>query len=332
LSRACLIPLNKTNFSNLTLKDFYFRTSIQLKANIIKPGAFAEMYTEFLNQKINSLINGFIQDIKWSTNFFIAAMGSFGSMELSFASDVDLVFVVRDIFKYPNIQRDFQKLLQNLKDNLPGLEIDCRLRPEGKSSQLVWDIEDYKKYFTNRVRIWELQAFSKCRFVYGAGDLFEDFMNYYINTIKKVDPALVKKEMIDMRKKLYPINETQFNLKKSSGGLVDIDFIVSFLLLTNPELLVEGINGKQNNFLRLIGKVSNKEINFDQLKANYNSLKIIELTNQLVFNSRLSKLPTEALKLTKLAKVCGFSDSKTFLNKLNEIIEQTKKQYQNIFN
>ena len=92
-------------------------------------------------------------------NFFIAAMGSFGSSELSFASDIDLVFVVRDIQNYPDIQNDFQRLLQNFKDNLPGLEIDCRLRPEGKSSQLVWDIEDYKKYFSNRARIWELQAF-----------------------------------------------------------------------------------------------------------------------------------------------------------------------------
>ena len=65
----------------------------------------------------------------------------------SFTSDVDLVFVVSNIRKYPDIQKDFQKLLQRFKANLPGLEIDCRLRPEGKSSQLVWDIEDYKKYF-----------------------------------------------------------------------------------------------------------------------------------------------------------------------------------------
>jgi hypothetical protein len=52
-----------------------------------------------------------------------------------------------------HIQKDFQRLLQNLKDNFSGLEIDCRLRPEGKSSRLVWDLEQYKKYFSNRARI-----------------------------------------------------------------------------------------------------------------------------------------------------------------------------------
>ena len=261
LSRECLVPLNKDGFSNISLKDFHFRASIQLIAGIIKPESFAELYTEFLNQRIMSFAREFVSDKKWQDNFFIAAMGSFGSSELSFASDVDLVFVVRDIQKYPDIQKEFQRLLQNLKDNLPGLEIDCRLRPEGKSSQLVWDIEDYKKYFSNRARVWELQAFTKCRFVFGDIELFNSFFTYYIQTVKQKDKELIKKEMFEMRKKLYPGLDTSFNIKKSSGGLADIDFIVSFLFLTNPDLLVERKEKVTSNSFELIKKVSIKEIN-----------------------------------------------------------------------
>ena len=213
-----------------------------------------------------SFAREFVSDKKWQDNFFIAAMGSFGSSELSFASDVDLVFVVRDIEKYPEIQKDFQKLLQIFKDNLPGLEIDCRLRPEGKSSQLVWDIEDYKKYFSNRARVWELQAFTKCRFVFGDLELFNSFFTYYIQTVKQKDKELVKKEMFEMRKKLYPGLDTSFNIKKSSGGLADIDFIVSFLFLTNPDLLVERKEKVTSNSFELIKKVSIKEINLISLK------------------------------------------------------------------
>jgi len=332
LSRECLTPLNKTFFSRLSLKDFYFRVSVQLTARIIKPDSFADFYTEYLNQKIVSLAQYFIIDKEWKNSFFIAAMGSFGSAELSFASDVDLVFVVSDIQKYPEIQKDFQKLLQNFKDNLPGLEIDCRLRPEGRSSQLVWDIEDYKKYFSNRARVWELQAFTKCRFVSGDIDLFNNFYTHYINTVKEKESDLIRKEIFDMRKKLYPINETSFNLKKSPGGLTDIDFIVSFLFLTNPDLLNERRYNKEANCFELIKQVSKKEINFDQVEINYYLLKQVKLINQLVFNSRLSKIPTEELKLKKLSKECGFSNSKLFLNNLDVLIEQTRKYYQNIFN
>jgi glutamate-ammonia-ligase adenylyltransferase len=259
-------------------------------------------------------------------------MGSFGSKELTFASDVDLIFVVSDIQNYEGIQKDFQNLLQIFKDNLPGIEIDCRLRPEGKTSQLVWDIEDYKKYFSNRARIWELQSFTKCRFVSGNADLFNSFYTHYIQTVSGKDSTTIKKEMFEMRKKLYPAIDALFNIKKSSGGLADIDFIVSFYLLTNPDLLiVRNEKGIYNSF-ELIQKVSTKEIIFNQLEENYYLLKKIELVNQLIFNNRLSKIPAEETKIKKLAKELGFSNSELFLNKLSSIIEQTRKQYQKIFN
>ena len=332
LSRECLVLLNKDSFSNISLKDFHFRASIQLIAGIIKPESFAEIYTEYLNQRLILLVNDFLKDKNWKEDFFIAAMGSFGSVELSFVSDVDLVFVVRDIQKYPDIQKAFQKLLQNLKNNLPGLEIDCRLRPEGKSSQLVWDADDYKNYFSNRARVWELQAFTKCRFVFGDLELFNSFFKYYIQTVKQRDKELIKKEMFEMRKKLYPGLDTSFNIKKSSGGLADIDFIISYLLLTNSDLLFVKKEKVTSNSFELIKKVSIKKINFDQIEINYYLLKRIELINQLLFNGRISKIPTEEIKLTKLSNECGFSNTKLFMDKLKKLIEQTRIQYQNIFN
>ena len=163
-------------------------------------------------------------------------------------------------------------------------------------------------------------------------ELFNSFFTYYIQTVKQKDKELIKKEMFEMRKKLYPGLDTSFNIKKSSGGLADIDFIVSFLFLTNPDLLVERKEKVTSNSFELIKKVSIKEINIDKLEINYYSLKQIELTNQLLFNSRISKIPTEEIKLKKLSKECGFSNTKLFISRLNEIIEQTRTQFQTIFN
>lgn len=83
LSRESLVPLDNRNFSNLTLKDFQFRASIQLSAGIIKAESFADLYSEYLNQRIISLANDFVVDKNWKDDFFIAAMGSFGSSELT---------------------------------------------------------------------------------------------------------------------------------------------------------------------------------------------------------------------------------------------------------
>ena len=332
LSRESLVQLKKDNFTSLTLKEFYFRAAVQIIADIIDPLSFADLYTDYLNQKINILIQEFIVNTKWKEDCFIAAMGSFGSADLSFTSDVDLVFVVSNIRKYPDIQKDFQKLLQRFKANLPGLEIDCRLRPEGKSSQLVWDIEDYKKYFSIRARVWELQAFTKCRLLYGNQNLFNDFFAHYIQILKQRDHAVIKKEMLVMRKKLYPVSDASFNIKKSSGGVADIDFIVSFLLLTNTEILIKLKENRTVSPFKFIKKVSIKEINFHQLEENYYLLKQIELANQLLFNSRLSKITTDESKLKKLSKECGFSNNELFTNKINEIIEQTRRYFQFIFN
>ena len=150
--------------------------------------------------------------------------------------------------------------------------------------------------------------------------------------VKLKDQKLIKTEMIEMRKKLLPISDDSFNLKKSSGGLADIDFIVSFLLLTSPDLLLGRIENSGNKLFDLFKKKSSKDVNLDLLETNFYFLKQIELANQYLFNTKLSKVPTEELKLLKLSRECGFPDSKSFMNKLHEIIKQTRKEYQNIFN
>ncbi len=332
LSRESLIPFKHELLTKMGLKTFHFRSAIQLTAKLLAPQTFSTLYSDFLKNKFSMLIDEFTVDKKWKGKYFIAAMGSFGALELSFSSDIDLVFVVSDIQKYPSLQNDFQKLLKTLKDNFTGLEIDCRLRPEGKSSQLVWDINDYKKYFSNRARVWELQSFTKCRLLSGNENLFSDFIDHYIKTVKQKDQKIIKSEMVAMRKKLYPVSDDSFNLKKSSGGLSDIDFIISFLFLTNPDLLFELNKNGFNNRIDKLKMKPCKGVNIDLLESNYYFLKQIELTNQYVFNSKLSKVPTEELRLSKLSRECRFPDNKSFMNKLNETIKQIRKEFQNIFN
>jgi len=331
LSRQSLIPLNLNNTTELNIKSFTFRSAIQLISGLMLSKDFSRLYANFLNHKFVHLSNNFVSDKKWRDNFFIAAMGSYGAEELTFASDCDLIFVTSRIQNYSDIQKDFQKLLKIFRESLPGIEIDCRLRPEGKNSLLVWDIMDYKKYFQSRARIWELQAFTKCRFVYGNNNLFNEFSGHYINTVKQKDSRLIKSEIVEMRKKLLPISDDTFNIKKSKGGLLDIDFINSFLLLCNPELINKREGCGVLDSFAVLKNNSLKEIIFETLESNFLFLKQIELVNQNVFNTKISKIPTEDKKLTMLSKALGFENCKTFLNKLDVSVKQVKSDFQKIF-
>ena len=57
----------------------------------------------------------------------------------------------------------FQELLASLREELAPFKVDCRLRPEGKSSQLVWGINKYGEYLDSRARIWEFQSLQKLK-------------------------------------------------------------------------------------------------------------------------------------------------------------------------
>lgn len=332
LSRNSLVPLDNVQLADISLKSFLFRASIQLVSKSITSAQFSKLLTEFIGQSFKKTIDDFSSDKDWRNDFFIAGMGSFGIAQLSFSSDVDLIFVIRDINKYTHIQKDFQRLLQTLKNNFPGLEIDCRLRPEGKSSLLVWDIKDYKKYFSSRARIWEYQAFTKCKLIYGSTNLFDEFIKHYIQIVKEIKPHQIKTEILEMRKNLKAIDNDTFNVKRSSGGLIDIDFIITYLFLLNPSLILEQRKKRFLGTFNNLEKSLNTKTDFNYLMHGYEFLKNIELTVQNTFNIKIAKLPTDEKKLLKLSKALEFENSKSFLLKLNTVTTRIRKQFQTIFN
>ena len=332
LSRDSLISLKKIRFEDLSLKSLLFRASIQIVSKSLSAESIPKLLTHYIKQNFRKVIEEFATDKKWKSDFFIAGMGSLGSAQLSFSSDIDLIFVMRDINKFSNVQKDFQKLLQTLREYFQGFEIDCRLRPEGKNSLLVWNINDYKKYFSTRARIWELQAFTKCKLIYGDTILFDDFIQHYINIVKSKEKHQIKTEILEMRKKLLPINKDMFNVKKSSGGLMDIDFITTFLLLLNPSSLTELKDKSFFEIAEMFLKSLDKKINYKSLNQNFTFLKSTEILIQNTFNIKVARIPTEEKKLDKLSRVIGFENSELLLAKLNEVTTEVRKEYQNIFN
>jgi glutamate-ammonia-ligase adenylyltransferase len=186
--------------------------------------------------------------------FAIIAYGKLGGKELGYGSDLDIVFVYDDEDdRAPEVYGALVRKLINWLTVKTGegdlYEIDTALRPNGNSGMLVTSFTSYANYQqqrgSNTAWTWEHQAMTRARCVLGAAELHQRFdavRNAVICTPRDVDK--LRTEIVDMRAKVrsaHPVKAHQFDVKHSIGAMVDIEFVVQFLVLSqgaaHPELL-----------------------------------------------------------------------------------------------
>jgi glutamate-ammonia-ligase adenylyltransferase len=321
LSKKAFEKINSNSLKNFSTKKLTFILSVQLVLNKISYEKLSSTLCDYFKIKIVEIFDkSSNKDLK-RTEFFIAALGSFSTKEITFASDIDLIFVVDKLDKKGNLQKEFQNILLTLKKEFNPYNVDCRLRPEGKSSQLVWEFDSYSNYLKERARTWELQAFTKLNFIHGNKKLFSLFKKSLIGRVKNEDEKNIKRDLVEMRNKLYPktvsLDRYTFNLKKSRGGLSDIEFILQYLILCNAELYKKCIG---NSVIRNINALTeNNYKGLKKLKDNFAFLKKIELLNQNIFNNTLPNLVEDDKKFLIFAKKLGLKNKDEFFRKIKSV-------------
>jgi len=176
--------------------------------------------------------------------FAIVAYGKLGGKELGYGSDLDIVFVFEDPDEqasevYSTLVRKLINWLTIKTGESDLYEIDTALRPNGNSGLLVSTFDAYANYQqqrgSNTAWTWEHQAMTRARFVLGHAALrerFDQVRRSVITAPRQID-ALCK-EIIDMRNKVRAAHRVQagmFDVKHSPGGMVDVEFVVQFLVL-----------------------------------------------------------------------------------------------------
>jgi glutamate-ammonia-ligase adenylyltransferase len=185
--------------------------------------------------------------------FAVISYGKLGGKELGYASDLDLVFLFDD--PAPEAGENYGRLGTRLNTWLSAqtaagqlFETDLRLRPNGDSGLVVTSMEAFRKYQLESAWVWEHQALTRARFSAGdraVGDAFERIRCEVLR--QKRDLAALRDEVLAMRQKMVDahgtrgdLRETVFDLKHDPGGLVDVEFVVQYLVLgyshEHPEL------------------------------------------------------------------------------------------------
>ena len=330
LTRDFLKKTIKKDLGVTKPKNLIFKLGAKFLLGLIDNETVSKNLSNAIIQQISASVKINYEKKNWSKDFFIIVLGSTGMQTMSFGSDVDLIFVVRNSKKYETIQKDFQELLGILKKELSPFQVDCRLRPEGESSQLVWDFEKYIEYLNKRARIWEFQSLLKARFVCGNTKLFNNLMDSFINRVSRLTKEEVLKNIINVRTKSlssFPAEMNLIDLKKSPGGLGDIEYISHYLLLTSASKLKEFIGKSIPEILTSL-KSSKKVLN--ELADNYIFIKKLEIFNQLLFNSTSSKLADDELRYTKLAHIMRLKNGQSLKIKLGSVLKMNREHFTKI--
>lgn len=172
----------------------------------------------------------------------VIAYGKLGGKELGYASDLDLVFLFAD--DHPDAQDHYARLVKRFNAWMSALtpagilyETDLRLRPDGAAGLLVSSIEAYADYQQTHAWTWEHQALTRARFCCGdarVGQQFEAIRQHILTLPRNTEK--LRAEVLAMRQKMHdghPNPTDLFDLKHDTGGLVDCEFAVQYLVLTH---------------------------------------------------------------------------------------------------
>ncbi len=218
-----------------------------------------------------------------TAGFGIIAYGKLGGLELSYGSDLDIVFLHDSAGSEQQTDGDrpldnavfFSRLIRRLVHFLTTqtsagalYEIDTRLRPSGRKGLLVTSVDAFRRYQDENAWTWEHQALLRARAV--AGDkivlgAFEQIRAEVLRTTIRLDR--LRDDVISMRAKMRDELDRSgaetFDLKHGRGGIGDIEFIVQFLVLANaarePALIEYSDNIRQLDALAACGVVTAEE-------------------------------------------------------------------------
>ncbi len=188
--------------------------------------------------------------------FAIVGYGKLGGWELGYGSDLDIVFLhdsegehqetdgekpLDNTVFFARVARRITAILTMHTPTGALYEVDTRLRPSGNSGLLVTSLHSLDSYQQNDAWTWEHQALLRARAVAGKESVRDAFRALRKKTLLQyVHRDTLREDVITMRarmrKELCKSTTEHFDIKQGEGGMIDIEFLVQYLVLLHaPE-------------------------------------------------------------------------------------------------
>ena len=252
---ACVLPDGSADVEQQMnmMRDIQRQISFQLLAQDLEGVLTVEKLGDQLSALADMLLNETLHRV-WPLvtkpdpqgdlppmRMAIIAYGRLGGKELGYSSDLDLVYLYDDVREdatelYTKLGRRMTSWLSTMTSSGRLYEVDLRLRPDGDAGLLAVSVEAFKAYQLNKAWPWEHQAITRARYAAGdtnVGHRFEEIRKEVL-TLKRETHSF-SEEVRQMRKKMtagHPNTSKDFDIKHDAGGMVDLEFVTQYLVLT----------------------------------------------------------------------------------------------------
>lgn len=244
--------------------------------------------------------------------FSVVALGRFGGSALSYASDLDVVFVYdgEGASAFEEADRVAKALLRSVNGAAPAeriFEIDAQLRPEGNQGPMARSLDGYRRYFERWALVWERQAYLLARPVAGDPEVGAALLallepHLWSAPFTTEDEREIRRLKARVEQERIPAGQDpRFHLKLGPGGLADIEWTAQLLQLRHglraPGPLAALREASAGGHL--------DPTDADTLAATYELLERLRNRLYLVRSGRHDMLPTQPEELTWLARSLG---------------------------
>ena len=291
--------------------------------------------------------------------FAIIGMGKLGGCELTYHSDLDIIFIYEgegrtcpsagtDPQRFRSLgNRDYYaRLAQRVITALTLVtregfvyKIDTRLRPSGNQGPLVTSLSAFERYHQESAQPWERQAMTKALLVCGPPDFCRRCQQLIEHlTFERPLPETLQAEIFRLRgrmeKEIAREERDRFNIKTGRGGLVDIEFLAQYMQLTHggryPGL-------RHQNTLRILKQLARLELlpatECAVLIDGYIFLRRLENKLRLIHDQSISQLSGEPAHLRRVALSLGYaakpsSPEKSFLDEYRRTTEAIRELFE----
>jgi glutamate-ammonia-ligase adenylyltransferase len=173
----------------------------------------------------------------------VLALGKLGAREMTFNSDIDIIFLYDDGAQEDtelptHMHRISQRIIHSLSLMMREgrlYEVDTRLRPGGIDGPIATSLAAFDAYFTHSAWTFELMALTKARVIACNDTTFAQRIGNTLraHVTKPRNAETVRHDAADMRQRMRAQfgSTNPYHVKHVDGGLTDIDFFAQTLVL-----------------------------------------------------------------------------------------------------
>ncbi|HAY13335.1 MAG TPA: hypothetical protein DCY02_02565 [Armatimonadetes bacterium] len=205
--------------------------------------------------------------------------------------------------------------VQTVRQAGAPLNMDLRLRPEGRSGPLASSVASFRKYRTERLETWERMALSRARPIGGAPQALPEIEDLLAKPLtgEEFEELLTMKHRIETER--VPAHHWKRHLRHSAGGTDDVEWLVHLAMMKEPGWRPPVANGMQAELASLENSRILVPEDVNELRLTYRLWQRLRMALAcLAFDADV--VPENPDKLDALAEVLKYEGGNAMLKEI----------------